>query len=1203
MAVQKKFNNYDVLVRDVLNFEYGLSLLPNSDQGIDYNFIDAKKHTYVSIEKGISDHFMENMVEGTNQIMKYVSNGVSLDILVHVFLVVDSELDRDDHNYFHNNVHSRKNRKFTVLGSSEIRDIAIKYNIDWRKFIPTSELIEKRIKQLSRQKETVYKEERNLFDIEKTSYGKKREYYAVGHLWDGGEIDNLDRFIKDSIWEDGHNGKNQGVINGITAHSILFMKSSFNGTLRIKAIGFVLINHQNGRTLRVNWHRIPNQDFPKLGGFRNAISRMVDETIIKKILQGLVNKIPNLYEIIESLEHYPSTPIYAINYWWLTISKSTRIDNWKEGQERRFIFSGFLSRPKEFQEIVREVKKEDVGVIFHPTENGRMQFIFRVLDVHEAGQLTFELVKEFKGEAKKTLEELKSLPLFKNSQVIKENNRGTLLKLSQKEFNEIKGIEKFNNLDDNEITENNDLTSAILNNDGAPAPIDLLDFENDIRAFSVTLAQKKMKPPMAVALFGEWGTGKSFFMHHLEQKIKFLSVHQGFKEGGRDFYSDEETKPFCEGVVQIKFNAWSYLDANLWAGLVANIFEKLDHYITNSEAGEKEKLEIYQIIASNLNIAKEEKTVITKERNDLEKEKKELEDQIAILREGKDLMYNSMAVQSLEDLKKEARNQTVELEQLVKSELDKYGISEQRVLELTPSSLLDEVSSWVTFAKNLGKFNSKSAYTALIIFAFFLLIWFDPGSYLLVMKKYVADSYLIFIGIAGPMFLKVYDAYNKYKTVLNPVIEYKNKFNEKFEKIKLDYETDLISKETSIAQKNQQIKQKEDELKETEVSIEEHEFAIKHSITKRAFIDFIKRKASDESYEKHIGLISIIRRDFETLSNLFGEVIIPKNLTKEEQELWDQRKMDSDRVKELLDKPLDRIILYIDDLDRCSDDKVLEVLQAVHLLMAFPLFIVVVGVDKRCVSNALRYRNILQYGKTVHLENPDDLKKIYKIEVIQPEEYLEKIFQIPFNLKMADSDSIKEMIGNILKDDIQKVVVKETTKVNPESESTNSSTKSNETPRGIKTKKNETNTDDGEIINPSPDDLKLTITELECLKETSILVGNTPRTVKRFINIYRIIRTHEQPNYRTDQKEKDYLLIMFLLAIGIGKYSENAKLFFDDCLQTKQKMLKTILAERKETKMIVSHIEGSKVLKPLLNVRSKEFNKFIYFVSRFTFNG
>src|SRR5262249_16171907 len=52
-------------------------------------------------------------------------------------------------------------------------------------------------------------------------------------------------------------------------------------------------------------------------------------------------------------------------------------------------------------------------------------------------------------------------------------------------------------------------------------------------------------------------------------------------------------------------------------------------------------------------------------------------------------------------------------------------------------------------------------------------------------------------------------------------------------------------------------------------------------------------------------------------------------------------------------RSFERIILYIDDLDRCPPDKVVEVLQAVHLLLAFPLFVVVMAVDVRWVSQSL----------------------------------------------------------------------------------------------------------------------------------------------------------------------------------------------------------------------------------------------------------
>jgi len=45
--------------------------------------------------------------------------------------------------------------------------------------------------------------------------------------------------------------------------------------------------------------------------------------------------------------------------------------------------------------------------------------------------------------------------------------------------------------------------------------------------------------------------------------------------------------------------------------------------------------------------------------------------------------------------------------------------------------------------------------------------------------------------------------------------------------------------------------------------------------------------------------------------------------------------------------PLQRIVLYVDDLDRCPPTKVVDVLRATHLLLALPLFVVIVAVDPR----------------------------------------------------------------------------------------------------------------------------------------------------------------------------------------------------------------------------------------------------------------
>ncbi|GLZ39076.1 P-loop NTPase fold protein [Actinokineospora sp. NBRC 105648] len=51
---------------------------------------------------------------------------------------------------------------------------------------------------------------------------------------------------------------------------------------------------------------------------------------------------------------------------------------------------------------------------------------------------------------------------------------------------------------------------------------------------------------------------------------------------------------------------------------------------------------------------------------------------------------------------------------------------------------------------------------------------------------------------------------------------------------------------------------------------------------------------------------------------------------------------------------LDRIVLYIDDLDRCAPSRVVEVLHAVNLLMSVPLFVVVVALDPPQLFRALR---------------------------------------------------------------------------------------------------------------------------------------------------------------------------------------------------------------------------------------------------------
>src|SRR5207253_6282867 len=77
--------------------------------------------------------------------------------------------------------------------------------------------------------------------------------------------------------------------------------------------------------------------------------------------------------------------------------------------------------------------------------------------------------------------------------------------------------------------------------------------------------------------------------------------------------------------------------------------------------------------------------------------------------------------------------------------------------------------------------------------------------------------------------------------------------------------------------------------------------------TGRALYRFIEERAGADDYRRHLGLVALVRQDSETLARL----------------------LEPDPDAEL--PPVERIVLYVDDLDRCSAHRVVKVLEAVHL--------------------------------------------------------------------------------------------------------------------------------------------------------------------------------------------------------------------------------------------------------------------------------
>lgn len=145
------------------------------------------------------------------------------------------------------------------------------------------------------------------------------------------------------------------------------------------------------------------------------------------------------------------------------------------------------------------------------------------------------------------------------------------------------------------------------------------------------------------------------------------------------------------------------------------------------------------------------------------------------------------------------------------------------------------------------------------------------------------------------------------------------------EVVRFEHENKIHILESQILLNDQKLLKMEQEQQEVNRSLDEIEFVQENFLTQYAFNEFIKKQAREEKYGHHLGLISLIRKDFETLSDLF---VVEHHSEGESPE--QKRKVDEqiDFGKNFNNESsLDRIILYIDDLDRCSDEKVLEVIQ------------------------------------------------------------------------------------------------------------------------------------------------------------------------------------------------------------------------------------------------------------------------------------
>ena len=694
----------------------------------------------------------------------------------------------------------------------------------------------------------------------------------------------------------------------------------------------------------------------------------------------------------------------------------------------------------------------------------------------------------------------------------------------------------------------------------SPGDTDLLGIDRDVAAFATLIAARDVNPPLSVGLFGDWGSGKSFFMRELRKAIERLA------EDARASKEMQCNWPFYKRIVQVEFNAWHYVDGNLWASLVQHILDNL------RPAGDKSaSRQLQQHLLKELKFASST----------------EVEAQAAVVAATTAVSDTS---QDLAEAQTELEEKRVELQELAAQDVTtnfvlesiasfaKETMSELRIAPVDASA--DELKKALSGAKAVVSGGSplltplqRSKDRDRLRLMFILSMAAVPVVVLLVrwylnvrnvdFSGFNVDIAAVATFLAGTLStLAVW--VKKGSTWLEARRKEVDELQRRYD---ADVATKLAEHQRMVSSLGEEVQRKANELAAAKQKHEEAKQRVaaataelEDATSGRLLARFVEDRAGSTDYRKHLGVLAVVRRDFESLSDLIQEEnwrLLPavpgdddvQRIKPKFTSLEEEQKEENIRIN--------RIVLYIDDLDRCPPGKVVDVLQAVHLLLAFPLFVVVVGVDARWIARSLetKYRELLLTEKP---NAGDRYEEVFGRATTN--DYLEKIFQVPYWIRPMDETSSTKMIRGLLKhsvaphpaevpppvagaaahDDAAAAAPAATdaTATRPISGGTGDtrSTVDSATPSAGTNGKAK---DAGHETRARQQLASLVVhdAELEIISQLTPLLGRSPRALKRFVNVYRLLKASLSPDEQNQFHRaglSDSWAVLFLLAVDTG---------------------------------------------------------------------
>lgn len=505
---------------------------------------------------------------------------------------------------------------------------------------------------------------------------------------------------------------------------------------------------------------------------------------------------------------------------------------------------------------------------------------------------------------------------------------------------------------------------------------DHLGIGPEASAFARLILDKDVKPPLSIGLLGDWGSGKSFFIEEIKRQIGALL--------------EEQRPELHASVVQIEFNAWHASDANLWASLVTNIFDEIwrtvsatDEKVTPAEA----RARLSEQIKLARGAVHEAQAEVETGRFALAQAEEEFQHKQALLALQQAVSTRVAALAQAAGW--HAPIQTIhDVDQAARALLG----SGQR-LRQTGAALLERP------ALRIGL-----PVLACLGLAGLGLGWLDDAG-LNAWQQRVSQVLTAVAGLVGSVIAPLKLAKAKVDTLTRTLAQVQTEFDERLARLKASDDPRSHAEAHSLERARREVESSEQRVKVARAHLAE-------LMNQQVALDpthrlgsFLQERVQSGPYRAQQGIISLVHKDFSELSQYMKRLReapadpppAPDDLTPEGVK---------PRVKI---KPIDRIVLYVDDLDRCRPAQVVAMLEAVHLLLALDLFVVVVAVDSRWLTRALEVHYSELLGTRPDAER-DDLRES------TPQNYLEKIFQITYALAPMRATHLREYVDTLAGD-------------------------------------------------------------------------------------------------------------------------------------------------------------------------------------------